>query len=202
MIQFGIVEDIENIREMLRLYFSSQEGFQVSFAAESAAEIPMHKIDDLDILLCDIGLPGKSGMEITWKLKQKKPTLQIVMFTVSEDEENIFQAMQAGASGYLLKETSLPVLKKSMLSVLDGGAAISPMIAKKIIDYFKPSKKPLDLTDREEEVLKFIREGFSNKQVAEKLCISLNTVKFHIKNCYTKLQVNSRMELLNFYKKR
>ncbi len=201
MIQLGIIEDTKGIREMLSLYFSGQKEFDLCFAVESAAQIPMQKIGDLDIILCDIVLPGKSGMEITWLLKQKNPNLHIVMFTVLENEENIFQALQAGASGYLLKDTPLPIIKKSLLDVLKGGAAISPFLAKKVIDYFKPSVSTSTLTERETEVLKYIQEGRTNKQVAKRLQISSNTVKFHIKNIYGKLQVNSRTELFNLYKK-
>ena len=200
MIQIGIIEDVADIRNMLSLYFSEQKEFELCFAVESASQVPMHKIDALDIVLCDIGLPGKSGMEITWMLKQKNPNLHIVMFTVLDNEEPIFQALQAGASGYLLKETPLPEIKEALLNVLQGGAAISPFLAKKVIDYFQPSPKTSRLTERETEILKYIQEGHTNKHVATSLGISSDTVKFHIKNIYEKLQVNSRAELYRLYK--
>ncbi|HET8837708.1 MAG TPA: response regulator transcription factor [Flavobacteriaceae bacterium] len=200
MKQLGIIEDVHDIRNMLSLYFSEQKEFDLCFAVESASKIPMGKIDGLDIVLCDIGLPGKSGMEITWFLKQKNPELHIVMFTVLENEGNIFQALQAGASGYLLKDTPLHNIKQSLLDVLEGGAAISPMLAKKVIDYFKPSTTTSELTERETQVLQQIQEGNTNKQVAESLQITPDTVKFHIKNIYEKLKVSSRAELFRLYK--
>lgn len=200
MIHLGIIEDENDIREMLSLYFSEQKEFELCFAVEGASKIPMSQIDHLDIVLCDIGLPGKSGMEITWQLKQKNPELHIVMFTVLENEENIFQALQAGASGYLLKDTPLHSVKQSLLEVLKGAAAISPALAKKVIDYFKPSAATSELTERETEVLQLIQEGHTNKQVAQSLKITPDTVKFHIKNIYEKLKVSSRAELFKLYK--
>lgn len=200
MIKLAIIEDTPLIGETLQNYFSSEEGFEVIFWAESAEEIPVEKIDQLDIVICDIGLPGKTGVETTWLLKQKKPNIQIIIFTVFEDKERIFQALQAGASGYLLKNTSLPKIKKYLREVQAGGAAISPGVAQKIITYFQtPKKTATPLSERESEILKYTQLGHTKKQIAERLDISVDTVKFHVKKIYTKLQIKSRTELLAYF---
>lgn len=200
----GIVEDNILVGEMLQFYFSKDEDFEVKFWAVSSEKIPFDRIDDLDIVLCDIGLPGKSGMEVTYLLKQKSPKIHIVMFTVFEEEEKIFQSLKAGASGYLLKSTPLAEIKTGLIDVLNNGAAISPMIAKKVFNYFNladnSKSNSHNLSPREFDVLSQVLAGYTNKQIAEHLSISLETIKSHVRKIYEKLQLSSRSELFHFYK--
>ena len=202
-IKLGIVEDNHLVGEMLRFYFTKDEEFEVRFWALSHDEVPFDDLDDLDIVLCDIGLPGKSGMEVTYLLKQKNPKIQVVMFTVFEEDEKIFQSLQAGASGYLLKSTPLPEIKAGLLDVLGNGAAISPMIAKKVFNYFNLSEASKstsqNLSPREFDVLSQVLAGYTNKQIADRLSISLETIKSHIRKIYEKLQLKSRADLFGFY---
>ncbi|HET8839203.1 MAG TPA: response regulator transcription factor [Flavobacteriaceae bacterium] len=203
-INLGIVEDNILVGEMLQFYFSKDESFEVKFWAVSSEKIPFDRIDDLDIVLCDIGLPGKSGMEVTYLLKQKNPKIHIVMFTVFEEEEKIFQSLKAGASGYLLKSTPLAEIKAGLLDVLNNGAAISPMIAKKVFNYFNladnSKSNSQNLSPREFDVLSQVLAGYTNKQIAEHLSISLETIKSHVRKIYEKLQLSSRSELFHYYK--
>lgn len=203
-IHLGIVEDNPLVGEMLNFYFSKDENFKVAFWALSHEEIPFNKLEKLDIVLCDIGLPEKSGIEITYSLKQENPKIYVVMFTVFEDEEKIFQSLQAGASGYLLKSTPLPEIKAGLLDVLNNGAVISPAVAKKVFDYFKLSEglenNAQSLSPREFEVLSKILAGHSNKQIAKQLSISIETIKSHVKKIYEKLNLQGRVDLFEFYK--
>lgn len=201
-----IVEDNLIILKALEGYFSASFQFELLFTATSTEEfISMWKDQRIDILLCDIGLPGKSGIEATWYTKRKSHLTQVVMFTVFEDKETIFQALCAGASGYLLKDTPLAKIEEQLLEVMDGGSVMSPQVARMVIGYFNPlldkkeTKEADRLTQREIEIISMLQHGASYKTVAERLFISVDTVKFHIRNIYSKLQVNSRSELINKY---
>lgn len=200
----AIIEDTQTVREILTAYFDEQPGFELVSVAESAEEfLTFHLHKGLDLVLCDIGLPGKSGTETTWYIKRNFPHIHVVMFTVFEDKDKIFESLKAGASGYLLKKTPLPQIKSALLDVMNNGAAMSPSIALKVIAYFKTSTKVKDsddeLTPREIEVIGQIKQGFGNKEISENLFISVDTVKYHIRKIYEKLQVRSRVELLNYY---
>jgi len=204
MTKLAIIEDTESIRDILEAYFSNQPNFDLQCVASSAeAFFKYNAIDEIDVVLCDIGLPGKSGMETAWILKQKHPLMHIVMFTVFEDKDKIFQSLQAGASGYFLKDTPLPQLKEGLLDVINGGAAMSPQIAKEVVNFFRLSKPnaeaPVNLTARELDVVSQAQKGLSNRLIAERLFVSVDTVKYHIKNIYDKLQINSREELKNYF---
>lgn len=204
MTKLAIIEDTQSIRDVLQAYFSNQPNFILKCVSPSAEVFFRYDaINQLDLVLCDIGLPGKSGTEIAWMLKQKYPSLQIVMFTVFEDKDKIFQSLQAGASGYFLKDTPLPELKAGLIEVINGGAAMSPQIAKEVISYFRLSKPadndPVSLTARELDVVTQAQKGLSNRLIAEQLFVSVDTVKYHIKNIYEKLQINSREELKKYF---
>jgi DNA-binding NarL/FixJ family response regulator len=151
----------------------------------------------IDVLLQDIGLPGVSGLEGIRAVKEKLPSTQVIMFSVYDDSNRIFKALCAGASGYLLKNTRLEDIKKSILSVHDGQAAMSPAIAKKVIAYFQPKKPESPLTEKEQLVVQLLTDGLSYKMIAEKMQISINTVGTHIRNIYKKLQVNSKAEVIS-----
>jgi len=200
-----IIEDNLVISKVLESYFNVSPQFNLLFTATSTEEyISTWKDQRIDILLCDIGLPGKSGIEATWYVKRKSPLTQVVMFTVFEDKETIFQALCVGASGYLLKDTPMAKIEEHLLDVMNGGSAMSPQVARMVVGYFNPlldkkERKDVEqLTQREVEIVSMLQHGATYRTVAERLFISVDTVKFHIRNIYGKLQINSRSELINF----
>ncbi len=204
--QLVIIEDNLVVLSALKGYFGASPNFELLFTATSTEEfISTWKEQRIDVILCDIGLPGKSGIEATWYIKRKSHLTQVVMFTVFEDRDTIFQALCAGASGYLLKDTPLPKTEEQLLEVMQGGSVMSPQVARMVIGYFNPVLEKKDakdadrLTQREIEIISMLQHGSSYKTVAEKLFISVDTVKFHIRNIYSKLQINSRSELINKY---
>lgn len=153
------------------------------------AEIPP------DILLMDIGLPGINGIEGVRRVKMITPVVQVIILTVFEDSDSIVQAIEAGASGYLLKGSSLDAIVESLNNILDGGAPINPQIAKKILTLFTMNASPAGdygLTIREKQVLSLLVEGLTKKQIAGKLFVSYNTIGKHVSNIYLKLQVQTR----------
>jgi len=207
--KLAIVEDKPVILDALAEFFQNSTEFDLCFIANSAEDfMERWKEQRVDLLLCDIGLPGKSGIEAAWYVKRRSATTQVVMYTVFDDKEAIFQALCAGASGYLLKNTPLPRMEEQLLEVLHGGSVMSPHVARMVIGYFNPfldrTKAPTDgerLTPREIEIVSMLQNGDSYKKVAENSNVSVDTVKFHIRNIYSKLQINSRAELINKYKR-
>jgi DNA-binding NarL/FixJ family response regulator len=151
-----------------------------------------------DVILTDIGLPGMNGIEGMKKIKHQWPETDIIMLTVFKDNDKIFQSVCAGATGYILKDTPLPEIKKALLEIVNGGSYMSPSIARKVMAYFTPDKgKPEEpLTQKEKQVIQALTEGLSYKMIGTRLLISIDTVRFHIKNIYKKLHVNSRSEIM------
>lgn len=202
MIRLGIIEDDEQIRKMLVNFFKDQTGISCLLAAHSVESFFEQWKDDitLDIVLSDIGLPGESGIKGISRIKRHAPKCQVIMLTVYDDANRVFQALCNGASGYLLKQTPLPKIKEAVMSLYEGGAPMSPGIARKVVEYFNP-KHTEDLqeklTPRETQVVEAIEEGLTNKEVAIRFDISLETVKYHIKHIYEKLEVNSRHALIS-----
>lgn len=206
--KLAIIEDTQVILDSLISFFDSSTYFDLILAASSSEHfVDMWKEQRIDLLLSDIGLPGKSGIEMAWYVKRKSVSTQVVMYTVFDDRDAIFKALCAGASGYLLKNTPLPQVEEQLMEVLKGGSVMSPQVARMVIGHFNPHLDNLYATDierltpREIEIVSMLQNGDSYKQVAEKFFISVDTVKFHIRNIYGKLQINSRMELINKYKK-
>ena len=200
----AIIEDNLIILRALEMYFNTSSQFKLLFSATSTeGYIDVWEDQRIDILLCDIGLPGKSGIEATWFVKRKSPLTQVVMFTVFEDKDTIFQAFCAGASGYLLKDTSMTKIEEQLMEVVRGGAVMSPQVARMVVGYFNPLLDKCDdmgvdrLTQREIEIVSMLQHGATYRAVSERLFISVDTVKFHIRNIYSKLQINSRSELVN-----
>ncbi len=194
MIDVILVEDKHDVREMLSMIIDGTEGFSCKNAfvdCESALGfIPVHPPD---VVLMDIDLPGISGIEGIKRLKAGMPELDIIMLTVHEDSDSVFDSLCAGASGYLLKNTDPMVLLSSIKDVVKGGSPMSSSIARKVVGSFqKTSTSPL--TDRETEVLKKLCEGQNHKAIAESLFVSNHTIRMHIKNIYKKLYVHSRGE--------
>lgn len=206
MVSIAIIEDDASVRKVLTDFFNMVSGEEVLFSSSSFEDFQASWNDEpLDVVLCDIGLPGKSGIEATWYIKEKSPRTHVMMLTVFEDKEKIFQSLCAGASGYMLKSTPLADIKTGIKDILEGGAAMSPKIAMQVIGFFSRKGKTRDgmetkLTPREIEILSLLEQGLSNKEIAEKIFLSVDTVKFHIKNIYLKLQVSSRAELIAKYR--
>ena len=153
-----------------------------------------------DVVLMDIHMPGMSGIECTARFKQLCPATQVVMVTVYEDAENVFRALQAGACGYLLKRSAPERIIEAIREACDGGSPMTSQIARKVVEVFQktaaPSAAGSELTPREKEVLALFAQGFVNKEVADKLNISYQTVKGYTKTLYDKLHVHSRSEAL------
>ncbi|QIE58869.1 response regulator transcription factor [Rasiella rasia] len=196
-IKISIVEDDALILKSLQQVLNNAEGFHVTgtfFSAEAALEILKNHCPD--VLLLDIDLPGISGIEAIPKLKKIQPELNIVMLTVHEESDLVFSALRNGAVGYLVKGSSSKFLLQGIRDVFDGGAPMSPSIARQVIASFTPQTEH-HLSSRELEVLEKLSNGTNNRQIAEDLYVSTNTIKAHIKNIYKKLHVNSRAEAVS-----
>lgn len=208
MIQLAIIEDNISIRRVLTDFFTAEPGFEVVISCGSFEKFhdDWQELDKhIDVIICDIGLPGKSGIDAVWYIKNKSDKTHVLMLTVFEEREKIFQSLCAGASGYMLKSTPLKEIKAGISDILNGGAAMSPKIAMQVISYFNKRKQvgiveAEKLTAREIEILSYLEQGLSNKAIADQMHLSVDTVKFHIKNIYLKLQVSSRGELIAKYK--
>ncbi|HQU82686.1 MAG TPA: response regulator transcription factor [Pyrinomonadaceae bacterium] len=194
-----IVEDQRDLREGLQTLINFTPGFKCMGAFRSMEEaIPRVRHNVPDIVLSDIGLPGMSGIEGIRILKEKYADLTILVLTVYDDNEKIFDALCAGASGYLLKQTEPAELLKSVREAVGGGAPMSPEVAAKVIKLFRevrpPERADYDLTPHELRLLRLLVEGYNYVTAAEALKISYNTIKFHVRNIYSKLQVHSKSE--------
>lgn len=200
-IRILIVEDERHLRNGLETLINFTPGFKCSGAFRTMEEALSRIKHDLpDIVLTDIGLPGMSGIEGIKSLKELHPDLLILVLTVYNDNEKIFDALCAGACGYLLKQTEPSELLKSLREAVTGGAPMSPEVATKVIKLFRevrpPEKADYNLTPHEIRLLKMLTEGYNYVSAAEKLGISYNTLKFHVRNIYDKLQVHSQTEAL------
>ncbi|HLG39812.1 MAG TPA: response regulator transcription factor [Chitinophagaceae bacterium] len=202
-IRVSIVEDLSEIREGLSELVKSDKELllQETFGnAESA----MAKLPDIlaDIVIMDINLPGMSGIDCIKQLKEQCPGTQFMMFTVYENDEKVLQALQAGATGYLLKRTKPQRILESIKELNQGGSPMSSNIARKLLNIFlnekKVTKKEI-LSDRENEVLQLLADGLLYKEIAERLNIVHGTVRQHIHNIYEKLHVQNRTEAVNKY---
>ena len=198
-IKVAIVEDERDIRECLTFLVNGTDGFTCtgSFRSmEETLEKLSHQLPD--VVLTDIGLPGMSGIEGVKVLKARYPNLLILMLTVYDDDERIFDAMCAGAAGYLLKKTPPVRLLESLKEAVEGGAPMSPEVARRVIALFReirpPERADYHLTPHETRLLKLFVEGHNYKTAAVELSVSVNTVNFHVRSIYEKLQVHSRSE--------
>lgn len=201
MIKVVVVEDNDAIREGLKMLIDGTDGYVCSYSF-SDCEIMLKNIVKLepDVLLMDLGLPGMSGIEGIKKVKALLPDLTILVLTVYEENERVFDALCAGASGYLVKKTPPSKLLEAIKDAYDGGAPMSSQIARKVIDFFQkkkpafPAKERYVLTPREREILSGLVEGRNFKSIADSLFISVETVRFHFRNIYKKLHVHSQSE--------
>ncbi len=200
----AIVEDNAVMRKTFAQWIDASPGFRCVFACataeEALAEIPRLKPD---VVLMDINLPGESGIACTAQLKEKLPQVQVIIITVYRNHELIFQALQAGACGYLLKRSSPEELLKAISEVLSGGAPMTSEIARMLVEAFqkKPASIPPSdgLTQRESEILELLSEGLSNKEIASRVKISYDTVRAHLRHIYEKLHVRGRTQAVRKY---
>jgi len=198
-ISVSIVEDNEQLRGTLARVLARTEGFRcVSHYGNAEMALDSLPKDKPDVVLMDINLPGMNGVECVRRLKAAAPSIQAIMLTVYEDTENIFNALAAGASGYMLKRTKSAELIEAIREVLRGGSPMTTHIARKVTESFRkagPSPQPTEnLSEREQEVLDCLSQGFLYKEIAEKLGISYETVHTYIRRIYEKLQVRTRTE--------
>ncbi|GAC1423621.1 MAG: response regulator transcription factor [Flavisolibacter sp.] len=201
MIEVAIVEDVAEIREGLQLIINSSTGFSCkeSYVTGELALISI-PITKPQVVLMDINLPGINGIECTRVLKLKCPDIQFIMSTVYEDDDNIFESLMAGATGYLLKRTEPVKILEAIKEVCEGGSPMSTKIARKVISTFqnrKESQYTAILTVKENEILKALAKGLRFKEIAFELNIGFETVRSHVRNIYEKLHVQSRLEALN-----
>ena len=199
VIRTAVVEDMRDIREGLTTLLNFTEGFDCTGSYRSMEEaIPRISAQVPDVLLSDIGLPGMDGIEGIKILKDKFPEMTVLMLTVYDDDERIFDALCAGASGYLLKRTTPAQLMENIREAVSGGAPMSPEVASRVIKLFRdirpPEKVEYDLTPHETRLLKLLVEGHNYTTAAEELGVSYNTIKFHMRHIYEKLQVHSKSE--------
>ncbi|HTQ66973.1 MAG TPA: response regulator transcription factor [Puia sp.] len=199
MIKVAIIEDNNTLRNSLESLFNRTDGMKCVASLNNLLNV-ISEIGKVmpDIILMDIGLPHISGIEGVRTVKSDFPQIQILMFTVFEDDEKIFDAIRAGASGYLLKKTPSEEIVEAIKELYHGGAPMSASIARKVIKSFQ-SKSPVAkedyrLTTRENEILYSLVEGLSYKKIAEKYFVSISTIRTHICNIYEKLHVNSKAE--------
>jgi DNA-binding NarL/FixJ family response regulator len=198
-IRVGIVEDQRRTREGLRALIDGSEGFTCLGAWASMEEaIAASPSMVVDVMLCDLGLPGMSGIEGIAILRKRRPDTALVVLTVYEDNDRVFRALCAGASGYLLKNTPPAKLLDGLRDAVNGGSPMSPEIARLVVELFRkfhpPEKANYNLTPQELSLLKLLVEGHSYKTAAVEMNVSINTVAFHIQNIYGKLQVHSKSE--------
>lgn len=198
-IRIAIIEDERDLREGLRslINFTPEFSCVESFASMEAALQRIER-ESIDLVLTDIGLPRLSGIEGTQILREKYPDLPIVILTVHNENEKIFQALCAGANGYLLKNTPPAQIIDALTEVIKGGAPMSPDVARRVVALFRkfapPAVADYKLTESEKQILKLLVDGHHYKTAARELGISIHTVSFHLRNIYAKLHVHSKTE--------
>lgn len=204
MITICIIEDLIEIQQGLQNILEQDERLEF-LKSFSNAEQAIEEIPNLcpDIVITDINLPGKSGIEALTELKEILPETQFIMFTIYEDNDLIFDALKAGASGYILKNTNSQKILDAIIELYNGGSPMSPSIARKVIASFNKPMQYIDqtvnqlLSKREQEVLELLSKGFLYKEIADQLFISLSTVKRHLNHIYVKLHVQNKTEAVN-----
>lgn len=201
-ISIAIVEDLDEVRDGLKNFISLSQDFKIldTFKTAEEALFDIPKLQP-DIVIMDISLPGMNGIECIRQVKDKSPKTQFMMFTVYENDEKVFEALKAGASGYLLKNTGLVQLIESLKELYNGGSPMSANIARKLVTVFREKEKnntTIDvLSGRENEILQLLAKGLLYKEIADQLSISVSTVRQHIHHIYEKLHVQNRTEAIN-----
>ncbi|MEO5853658.1 MAG: response regulator transcription factor [Nocardioides sp.] len=201
-----VVDDQELFRRGITMLLSCEPGIEVVGEAGDGIEgATLAESTAPDVVLLDVRMPRRSGIEACIDIKQAVPSAKILMLTVSDEEADLYEAVKSGASGYLLKDSSIEEVAQAVRVVADGQSLISPSMAVKLIDEFKQLARPerdqvpgLRLTDRELQVLKLVAKGLNNREISKQLYISENTVKNHVRNILEKLQLHSRMEAVMY----
>lgn len=205
MTRVAIVEDNPTVRQTLARWIDEARGLTCVCAC-STAEEALEKLPRIapDVVLMDIQLPNRSGIECTGRLRQLLPSVQVIMVTVYRDYDRIFQAMKAGACGYLLKRSSADEIIRAIAEVRSGGAPMSGEIARRVVESFREpvatGREEDNLSRREQEILELLCLGYSNKEIAERLCVGVETIRTHLKRIYEKLHVRSRIEAVLKYR--
>ncbi len=199
VIKTAVVEDMKEIRDGLTTLINFTDGFRCTGSYPSMEEALARLPSNIpDVLLSDIGLPGMNGIEGIRILKERYPQMQILMLTVYDDDDRIFDALCAGASGYLLKRTPPAKLLENIREAMSGGSPVSPEVATRVIRFFRefhnPDREDYALTPHETRLLKLLTEGYNYQTAAEKLGVTYNTIKFHVRHIFDKLQVHSKSE--------
>ena len=206
-IKIYIVEDDRNLRENIRKFISLSPGFECSRAFGSGEDLLAAAFEpEPNVVLMDINLPGISGIETVSRLKRLRPEIQILMLTIYENSDRIFEALAAGANGFLTKNTPPDKLLEAIREVSAGGGPMSSHIARKVIQAFHPAARDAapqeNLTPREQEILELLAQGSAYKQIAGQLELSLGTIQTHISRIYKKLHVNCRTHAVRKYQDR
>jgi DNA-binding NarL/FixJ family response regulator len=202
MVKLVIVEDDKEILAALLSLLQHEDGISVVKTFANAELFINAFMDiDVDIVLMDIGLPGKSGLQAVAEVKQKRPTVQFIMCTVFDDDDKVFNALCAGATGYLLKNTSKQELCQAIYTVNSGGSMMSAAIARKVVESFQKRQTQADmvgtLSSRQWEILNYLDKGYRYKEIADKMNLSFETIRTYCRNIYELLQVHSRTDALN-----
>jgi DNA-binding NarL/FixJ family response regulator len=197
-----IIEDVREVRESLAILINGTSGFRCTSGFRTMEDaLDGMRESRPDVILTDIGLPGMSGVDGIRILRDRFPDVPVLALTVYDDDENVFNAICAGASGYLLKNTAPARLLESLQEVADGGAPMSPEIARRVLALFRqfrpPARAASELTPQELALLKLMVEGHHYKTAAAEMGISINTVSFHLRHIYEKLQVHSKSEAVS-----
>jgi DNA-binding NarL/FixJ family response regulator len=202
VISLYLVEDHHDIRKHFELLLQGETDFRCRAFRTAEDALSYLKVESPDIILMDINLPGMSGIDATQLITEKCSSIQVMMLTVYEDDEKIFRALKAGASSYMLKKTKPTELIEAIGQLKKGFSPMSGEIARKVVTYFNKQPSPMiqpedALSEREYEILHLLSQGLRNKEIAERLSITLNTVKAHLYKVYQKLHVQTRVEAMN-----
>ncbi|MCI4670434.1 MAG: response regulator transcription factor [Bacteroidia bacterium] len=197
-IRVAIVEDDEEILQLFSLLIENSPGFSCPYTFSNGKDaVENLRPGQVDVILMDIDLPGLSGISCTQLLREQAPNVNIVMLTVHEDDQALFDSLCAGATGYILKETPPSQILGHIQSAFEGGSPMSGSIARRVVKSFHAPRQNSPLSEREREVLGLLCKGQNYKMIAEALFVSPNTIKAHIKNIYRKLEVNTRAEAVS-----
>lgn len=205
MIKLGIIEDNKNVTETLVDYFTDDIEIELVDSAEYVDQFIERNKNKIDVILLDLQLPFKNGMDSIQELLNQYKDVSIIIYSVSADYDTLFKCLCFGAHSYLLKGEPLAKIRETIITTHNGGSNMSVQIARKVVDYFKMNNnktaniEDIKLNERENDVVNEIIKGNSYKMVAQNLGISINTVRSHIKSIYRKLKINSNIELANLY---
>ncbi len=210
MINLAIAEDIGKIADTLKEKIELSSDFSVKYIARNGKEMVkyLRQNQHIDVIVMDINMPEMNGIEATQSINNLYPRIKVIMSTVFDDEQNIFDAIMAGASGYLLKDESPAKIHRSIYEAIEGGAPMSPIVARKslmLIQRYSQRKSLIaadfELTKRELEILEHISKGLTYDQVSDRLFISYGTVRKHVENIYKKMKVHNKVEAIEKGKK-